>query len=641
MNVSVFPNVNTITKLPKKVHIDEVLERIRTGDKGVKEIIEKVRAQPTPESRREIKKGLISIIFSGYCGIAVEKINRSTGKKYKSYRDDKSLAEHSGFCVVDLDHMELDDLLKWISYFKALPYIYSVFISPSGDGLKVIYRIPADVSMHRSHYRAILADLEAEGLEVDATSINESRVCFISYDPDIYINKDAEEFRDFIEEEEIIDEVRDSAISKGSGKTDFRKLAIAAEMIDKAQDGHKHTTLIKAAYLMGGYVASGTVLEEDARRMLRDRIATKNLQNKQLAYNTIDDGLSKGQLKPIYEIEQIENEFNIELSKAKFRDDKRGFTFLVDKIAMDRKMMDYIKFGEVEGAAIGMKHLDEHVRLKENNFSVVLGHDNVGKSTVVWWLAVAAACLHGWKWIIYSPENKTYKIKKKLIDFVIGSRAEEAPVGTLKAAKAFVDEHFYFIRKDEVYTAFDVIEYGRVLCAQDPDIKGFMVDPYNSLSMDYKGKGAGLNTYEYHLRVISEFRIFSETCCSVYVNAHSVTASRRGAYVDEDGNIKRPQKSDIDQGAIWANRCDDFLVIHRQVKNKEEWMWSEIHVDKIKDVETGGSVTMGEPVKIKLMMYSDFQDEHGKSPLRAWRNIFFKKGEQQRMPLGNPDDAFG
>jgi hypothetical protein len=126
----------------------------------------------------------------------------------------------------------------------------------------------------------------------------------------------------------------------------------------------------------------------------------------------------------------------------------------------------------------------------------------------------------------------------------------------------------------------------------------------------------------------------------VYVNAHSVTGSRRGISVDEDGNIKRPQKSDIDLGAVWANRCDNFYVIHRKVKDEDEWMWTEFHVDKIKDVESGGSVTRGEPVRIKLMHYAAFEDESGKDPLTMWREKFFMRGEQKSLPLGNPADVF-
>jgi hypothetical protein len=482
----------------------------------------------------------------------MQKTSRSTGTTYNSYRDDASLSEHSGFCVIDIDHISSKNEVEyWKDTFAGIKHVYSVFISPSGDGLKVIYKIPADIKMHRGHYMAILQDIgEMTNLEVDTTSQNESRLCFISYDPDIYINKDAVEFSDFIDLSEEVNEVADAIVPQGDGKTDFKKLAIAAEMIDKAQDGHKHTTLIKASYLMGGYIASGMVREDDARKMLQERISGKNLQNKKLAFNTIEDGLCKGRTKPIYEIEQIETEFQTEITRDKYKDAKRVFSFLVDSKDIDRKMMDYIQYGERLFEGTGLKKMDEHYRFKENNFEVVLGHDNVGKSTVIWWLAAVSCALLDWKWIIYSSENDSHKVKKKMLDFILGKQSKHASAAAIEKAKKLVDTHFYFIRNDNVVSVFELLEYGQVLCEKDENIKGFMIDPYNSLSLDYKHpKGTGLSSYEYHMRAIGEIRVFSQKFCSVYVNAHSVTGSRRGISVDEDGNIKRPQKSDSDLGS--------------------------------------------------------------------------------------------
>lgn len=642
MKVSVFKDVGKVTSLPSKVDVMKVLVRIGSGDNGLKEIIEEIRfLSGDEETKNALKKQLGAVVFSGYCGNGIDKVSRSTGKKYVSYRDDASLSVHSGLCVIDLDH--LDDLLKWKAHFEGDKHVFSTFISPSGDGLKVIYRIPANVAMHRSHYHAILDDLVNLGLVVDSTSINESRVCFISYDPTIYINEEAVEYTKFmvVTEADVIDDV---AIKQGTGLTDFKKVAVAAEMIDRAKDGDKHRTLIKAAYLMGGYIASGIVDEADARKMLRDRIKGKNPSDVDLAFGTIEDGLEKGKSKPIYEIEDIENEFNIAMSRSKFKDDERGFTFLVDRNEVDRKMMDIINNGIEVGKPVGLKYLDDYFRLKENNFSVFLGHDNVGKSTLVWWITAVAAAKYGWKWIIYSPENDIAKIKIKLMDFILGRSAKEASRAQLDKAKKFVNEHFYFIRKDKIYTVFDLVQFGKILCQQDPAIKGFLIDPYNSLALDYKNKGAGLSAYEYHTRAISEVRVFTEKYCTIYVNAHSITEARR-LKIDDSGNIPRPWKSHIDGGAMWANRVDDFYVIHRQVKNPEEFMFTELHVDKIKDNDTGGNITRGDDEAVKLQFWngSDFVDpETRKSPLKDWRTHFFGIGEQAVMELPTPtaDEAF-
>lgn len=636
MQVSVFADVKKVTRPPTKVHVDKVLERIRTGGNGLSELVGRIRKNDG--NRDELKKQLGAIIFSGYCGNGIEKTNRVSGGKYLSYRDDASLTEHSGLCVIDLDH--LGSVSKWKEHFSSNKHVYSVFVSPSGDGLKVLYRIPADIDMHRAHYRAIIDDLQGLGLKVDSTSINEARVCFISYDPDIFINKDAKVYEKFMVED--TEEHDEDAVKKGKGLTDFEKLSIAARMIDNAPHGHKHRVLIKASYLMGGYVASRFVREDDARKMLRDRIKAKNPSDLELAYNTIEDGLEQGKSKPIYEIEEIEKEFKISLLREKYQSEDRGFTFLIDRRETDRKMMDILRNGVTQGKPVGVSTLDNHFRFKENNFSVFLGHDNVGKSTLVWWLATVAAARHGWKWIIYSPENKIEKIRINIMDYVLGKKANTASEAQIAIARKFVDEHFYFIRKDKIYSVYDILEFGRVMVDADPSIKGFMIDPYNSLALDYKNKGAGLTQYEYHMRAISEMRVFSETHCSIYVNAHSVTESRRLS-ADENGDIPRPYKSHIDGGAMWANRCDDFYVIHRQVKNPETWQFTELHADKIKDIDEGADLTRGEDEAVKLQFWNmaDFVDpDNRKSPLKEWRQHYFGKGEQKTIPLGDLNSAF-
>jgi energy-coupling factor transporter ATP-binding protein EcfA2 len=641
MYVSVFVDIKKVTSPPARVHVSKVLERIRTGDNGLAELIESIRKGDG--NREVLKKQLGAVVFAGYCGNGIPKVSRSTGAPYMSYRDDASLNEHAGLCVIDLDHLG-EDLDRWIEHFKTDKHVYSAFISPSGDGLKIIYRIPADIDMHRAHYRAILDDLQQLGLKVDQTSINEARVCFVSYDPNIYINEDAEEYEKFMLASEDDD---DAAVKEGDGLTDFVKLSIAAKMIDQARDGEKHRTLIKASYLMGGYIASKFVREEDARKMLRDRIKAKNPADLDAAYATIEDGLEQGKFKPIYEIEAIEKEFQIHLLREKYKSEDRGFTFLIDRNEVDRKMMDILVNGTEQGKPVGLDDIDRHFRFKENNFSVFLGHDNVGKSTLVWWLTAVAAAKHGWKWLIYSPENDIPKIKIKLMDYILGRPAKNASQGQLRMARKFVDEHFYFVRKDKVYNVYELLEFGRIMVDKDPMIKGFLIDPYNSLVLDYKDKGAGLSQYEYHMRAISELRVFAETHCSVYVSAHSVTEARR-LRVDDSGDIPRPYKAHIDGGAIWANRCDDFYIIHRQVKNPERWMYTELHADKIKDTDTGTEVTRGDDEAVILQFWNnaDFIDPDTKlSPLKEWRQQFFGEGVQKTMalgdlPLGDPNSAF-
>ena len=77
-------------------------------------------------------------------------------------------------------------------------------------------------------------------------------------------------------------------------------LNVAMQMIRDCPDGTKHGTLLRAARLLGGYVAGGLVTEQEATIVLETAIAAKpNVQNLNSAYRTIKAGLQYGFDYPI------------------------------------------------------------------------------------------------------------------------------------------------------------------------------------------------------------------------------------------------------------------------------------------------------------------------------------------------------
>ena len=58
--------------------------------------------------------------------------------------------------------------------------------------------------------------------------------------------------------------------------------------------------------------------------------------------------------------------------------------------------------------------------------------------------------------------------------------------------------------------------------------------------------------------------------------------------------------ADSEGGGKWVNRASDFLVIHRYSQHPTDWMYSHLHVRKVKEMETGGRPTpMQEPVVMR------------------------------------------
>ena len=104
-------------------------------------------------------------------------------------RNDKALVSHSGLLCIDFDHLQSVDLLRnqllQDEYFET----QLLFVSPSGDGLKWIISIDTKQTTHSNYFAAVANYiLQTYGVEVDKSGRDISRACFLSYDPQVYIN---------------------------------------------------------------------------------------------------------------------------------------------------------------------------------------------------------------------------------------------------------------------------------------------------------------------------------------------------------------------------------------------------------------------------------------------------------------------
>src|SRR5690606_27919893 len=111
------------------------------------------------------------------------------GGKFESRYDDK-IIEHSGLVILDFDHVKnVPDSKAEICKDE---YTFAAFISPSGDGLKVLVKIPPEIENHEKYYYGLIKKYPT----LDTTSKNISRVCFASYDPELYLNENSKVFTD-------------------------------------------------------------------------------------------------------------------------------------------------------------------------------------------------------------------------------------------------------------------------------------------------------------------------------------------------------------------------------------------------------------------------------------------------------------
>jgi len=103
-------------------------------------------------------------------------------------RNDRGLRQHSGLICADLDELG-NDLPIVRAKLRDSLHILLMFISPSGDGLKCVFRIPSDSSRHRASFRAVAEHVESlTSVKIDRSCSNLSRLCFLSHDSDAWVN---------------------------------------------------------------------------------------------------------------------------------------------------------------------------------------------------------------------------------------------------------------------------------------------------------------------------------------------------------------------------------------------------------------------------------------------------------------------
>ena len=155
--VTIFRNIRE-TETPFHRSVKCVLDRIKDGSS--KDLVSRIRKETDKANRNELKKELPAVCFSGH-------FNK---------RSDAAIQEHSGFICLDFDgYASKKDMKDERTRLAKDRYVYSVFTSPSGNGLKALVRIPQDIDNHISYFNALEKHFNSE--HFDKTCKNVSRVC--------------------------------------------------------------------------------------------------------------------------------------------------------------------------------------------------------------------------------------------------------------------------------------------------------------------------------------------------------------------------------------------------------------------------------------------------------------------------------
>lgn len=177
IRVSFYENV--YSKSPAEVSLLSVLEQIVKGEHAPKiNTIRRYHAEGANADAQKLKSALPCFTASG---------------TFTGAHAVRNLDRHSGIILIDYDHVADIDGMRRVC--AADPHTVTVFQSPT-DGLKVAAYVENARGRHREAYHLVSNYYDRlTGLRCDAACKDESRLCYVSYDPRGYIAALYEAFR--------------------------------------------------------------------------------------------------------------------------------------------------------------------------------------------------------------------------------------------------------------------------------------------------------------------------------------------------------------------------------------------------------------------------------------------------------------
>ena len=297
-------------------------------------------------------------------------------------------------------------------------------------------------------------------------------------------------------------------------------------------------------------------------------------------------------------------------------------------IVENKEGLDYLnklRDGTLElGLGIGCA-LDKNLMFKRQQLVFNNGLDNVGKTYFMVWYMLCLTVKHNLTWTVYSTENSIAKIKRDLIHFLANENIVDLDEALYRHYFTYVSEHFKFISTENIYTFDEILDLFK-----QSSTDGYLIDPLTALI----NGTIKINKHETDNENMLKLRAWlNKNNKTVYINTHvsNEAARRRHPDGNEYEGLPHPRnKQDNEGGQKMANRADDFLTTHRYTQHEHHWMYTHIHVRKVKDTITGGMPTMNEE-PIVLKHNADFSFTIGGiNPLKTeekQEDIFTEKSE--------------
>jgi hypothetical protein len=563
MIATIFKNI--FSKEPHYITIEKALERIKFGSS--KELVTEIRNTLDKEKANKIKLNLPSVCFSG---------------KFGNDRKDEQLIEHSGFIVLDFD--DISELRDKQTDIISHDFVYACWVSPSGNGLKALVKI-ADGSKHREHFQS----LQEVFPEIDRSGINVSRVCYESFDSEIYINDKASVFA----KAKKIEKITVTENQNVDDSENFRRiLKWLTNKNDAFVTGERNTYIFKLASAccrfgidesaaLGLISAEYTVSNDFTMSEMKSAVKSGYRANKN---NFGTASIQKEKL--------VSKETNYEIDVKREFTEENGENYRIEDVVYgidvkDRALSINEKgFEKIMG--VGVPELDYLFKPKRGEITLLTGIGNYGKTAWQKSQILGRIIMFGEKIATFSPEDTpAEEYFHDYVEMLLGCECTpfnpNRPSNEVyEAAYDFISKHIFYISAEMLSPTPQYIKEKFLELIVQEKVDFCCIDPFNQMTNDYKGFGG--RTDKYLETLLADFSRFAKkNDVYFWVIAHPKLMER-----DKTGNYKCPDVFDVADGAMWNNKMDNILVYHRPFAQTDpNNPLAEFHSKKIKKKSVG------------------------------------------------------
>lgn len=248
-----------------------------------------------------------------------------------------------------------------------------------------------------------------------------------------------------------------------------------------------------------------------------------------------------------------------------------------------REILDDYEHGRRPGVSTGWKCVDELYTVLPGEWTLVTGIPGHGKSEWIDALMVNLASIHGWRFAVFSAENKPVREHiTKLLEKYVGKpfdrgRTDRMSPSELDVAITWANNHFTVLDPEQP-SVLTLLEQCRQLVTVR-GINGIVFDPWNEMEHVFDDKATETR---YISETLTHVRRFARNHdLHLWLVAHPRMLQRR----KDSDKEPVPTPYEIAGSAHWNNKADNIITVWRDRANDGQEV--DIHVQKVRKKRVG------------------------------------------------------